>query len=348
MVITVNTAKNRLFVLLQSGLPLVARPFAELGRRVGLTEEQVLQFVQDSFAEGMARRMNAVFDARRLGYRSVLCAINEPDAERLSGLGAKIAAHAGVTHCYERSWPLELDPRGPGGPGGAESPNLWFVLVALQDEFDAVAQEVRALAAPYDVLFLPARKRFKIDVVFDPEQLAQGEHFPDTEEACPKLSETQQELVRVLQAALPVATDCFAQVAQRVGMPETMLLAQLREWQAEGLLRRLSVAFRRTNRGFKANAMCVWNVAAERITAGGRALAAFPEVEHCYERVARPEFCYNLYALIRASNWPEAQRRLARLESVARLVDGRLLGSAQKFKRTGMSYFNRAEEVVTT
>jgi DNA-binding Lrp family transcriptional regulator len=343
---TVNTAKNKLFVLLQSGLPLVARPFAELGRAVGLTEEQALPFVRGFLSAGVARRVSAVFDARRLGYRSVLCAAGERDGERLTELAERVVAHPGVTHCYERSWPTQLDPHSVGGPGVAVLPNLWFVLVAPQGEFEVAAQELRDRAASHAVLFFPARKRFKIDVVFEPEQLVRGENFPEADEPGLKLSETQQELVRLLQGGLPVAADCFAQVAQQVELTEKELLAQLRQWRAEGVLRRLALALRRGGGDFRANAMCVWPVAPERITAAGRALAAFPEVEHCYERIAHPAFCYNLYAMIHSPSWRETQRLFERLKVSTGLEEGQMLCSVQKFKQSGMNYFAPAKQAV--
>ena len=75
-----NAAEEQLLFLLQKGVPLVPRPFAELGATVGLTEEQVLQFVRDQFRDGVARRLGAVFDSRYLGYRSALCASRIEDA----------------------------------------------------------------------------------------------------------------------------------------------------------------------------------------------------------------------------------------------------------------------------
>ncbi|TAN36193.1 MAG: Lrp/AsnC family transcriptional regulator [Verrucomicrobia bacterium] len=334
-----DAAKKQLLGLLQRGLPLVARPFAELGRTVGWTEEQVLQFVRDLFSSDAARPLSAVFDARRLGYRSVLCAINEPNPERLAQLAGRVAAHSGVTHVYERSWPTELDPHSSGGPGAAMLPNLWFVLAASQTKFEAAAQELRDFVAPYAVLFFPARKRFKIDVVFEPEQLANGENFPDDDSPCEELSVIQQELVCLLQGALPVVPDLFAQLAQRVRLSEQTVLAQLCRWQAAGVLRRIALAVRHRSGGFKATAMCVWSVAAERIIAAGRALAAFPEVEHCYERATLPAFRYNLFAMIHTSSWLQTQRLFERLAGAVGVTDGRMLCSVREFKKSGLTYF---------
>ena len=60
---------------LQRPWPLVERPLAALAADLGSTEDALLRFIAGLRAQGLVRRVGAVFDARRLGYRSCLFAL---------------------------------------------------------------------------------------------------------------------------------------------------------------------------------------------------------------------------------------------------------------------------------
>ena len=98
---TLNSAEERWLAELQRGIPLCARPFEALARELDCAEADLLSFVSRCRREGLVRRFGAVFDTRRLGYRSVLCAAAVPPAE-LDAAAAKVVPFVGVTHCYLR------------------------------------------------------------------------------------------------------------------------------------------------------------------------------------------------------------------------------------------------------
>jgi DNA-binding Lrp family transcriptional regulator len=341
-----NAAEAQLLFLLQKGLPLVPRPFAELGATVGLTEAQVLAFVRGLFRDGMARRLGAIFDSRYLGYRSALCAAHIPDRSALESAAQAIAPLTGVTHCYERGWSPELPAAHPAAPRPGEVwPNLWFTLAELSDRFAEQADRIRQALAPATLRVLPARTRFKIEVVFDTARFsAHVEKFPDAVvrpelPLPPPLDATQRRLVRRLEGQLEPVADFFALPAQELGWAEEALLTQLRAWHSTGVLRRLALILRHREVGLRANAMCVWRVPAEAVAAAGRRLAEQPSVTHCYERVAFEGFPYNLYAMTHARQWGEVLAEFERLSAVAGPAEGRLLCSLREFKKTSMKYF---------
>lgn len=341
--------EDRLLLLLQEGLPLTPRPFADLGAPVGASEAEVVGFVERQLAAGHARRLGAVFDARRLGYRSLLCAARIDDPAAMAAAAERLAPVDGITHCYERGWPAELDPDSAGGPAGKALPNFWFTLAAPRGEFDRSLEAAEAALAPAALLALPARTRFKIDVVFDPAARERGEQFPGATRSpgvaasapvtAAELTETDRAVVRLLQGHLAPAPDLFAQAAARLGLAEPALLDRLRAWQAEGVLRRFALVVRHRELGFKANAMCTWDAPADVVGAAGRILASFPEVTHCYERARAAGFGYNLYAMIHTGSWGDTQRLFLRLSQAAGLQPGRMLCSLREFKKTSMIYF---------
>ena len=57
---------------IQSHFPIASRPYAEVGRRVGASEEEVLARVAAMADGGVIRRLGANFTSRKLGYSSTL------------------------------------------------------------------------------------------------------------------------------------------------------------------------------------------------------------------------------------------------------------------------------------
>ena len=341
-----NAAEEQLLFLLQKGIPLVPRPFAELGTTVGMTEEQVLQFVRELFRDSIARRLGAVFDSRYLGYRSALCAVRIADPAAIETAARAIAPLTGITHCYERGWSAELPSDHPAAPRPGEVwPNLWFTLAELSDRFEAQARQIQQAIAPAALRVLPAKTRFKIEVVFDTARFSSHvEKFPDVAvrpelPPPPPLDARQRQIVQRLEGQLEPVADFFSAPAQELGLSTEALLEQLRIWQNTGVLRRIAIILRHREVGLRANAMCVWRATPEIVAAAGRRLAEQPSVTHCYERIAFDGFPYNLYAMTHARQWPEVLAEFERLSTVGGLTDGRLLCSLREFKKTSMKYF---------
>jgi DNA-binding Lrp family transcriptional regulator len=337
--------KNLLWEL-QQGFPLVSEPFAEAGRRHGLSGEAVIDRVRGLMASKKVRRLGVVFDARRLGYRSVLCAIDLPTAE-LPSTAKSVCRHPGVTHGYERGWPAELSPDLPGGPRGCRWPNFWFTLAAPDADFDRELAALRGAIAPHGLLALPAVRRFKIDVTFDPRTRCRDEQVPssahrqavDGHVCMVELSPAEKEMVRALSGSLPLVARPYAAVAAGLGLTEEALLATLRTWTTTGVVRRIAMVVRHQAIGFVANGMCAWDVPETAVVEAGRQVAAHPEVTHCYHRLRSDGFPFTLYAMIHTGEWEAARRLFVKIGDTAGLVRGQLLLSLREFKKTSMDYF---------
>src|SRR3954467_14410699 len=80
---------------LQWDFPVVARPFAAIAERLGLTEPDVRARVQAVKDTGVLRQLSAIFDTRALGYSSALIAARV-DPERIDAAAGVINEHPGV------------------------------------------------------------------------------------------------------------------------------------------------------------------------------------------------------------------------------------------------------------
>ena len=104
---------RRLIRLLQEELPLVRSPYEELGRRVGLSESEVLRRVAAWADSGVIRRFGATVRHQRVGY-SYNCMVvwKVTDPQVADRAGEIFAGFTEVTHCYRRphfeDWPYTL------------------------------------------------------------------------------------------------------------------------------------------------------------------------------------------------------------------------------------------------
>jgi len=332
---------------LQAGIPLTPHPFEEIGRQYGFSGDAVLALVRKLKADGSCRRVGAIFDARRLGYRSVLCGALAPASE-LYRCAAIASACPGVTHCYERGWPSELPPDSPGAPGNRIWPNLWFTLATPADAFDAEIERLQTAFGTVAIQTLPAVRRFKIDVVFDLRTRTRDEKTEPSTRRSPKpisddgtvfsVTDTEREIIRSMQGDMGIESRFFAPIAAQAGMSETQLLDTLRNWQENGVLRRIALILRHRQVGFKANGMCAWDVAESETLPKGRELAQYPEITHCYERPRSPLFPFRLYAMIHTTSFRGTQQLFERISRETHLDNGQLLLSLHEYKKTSMVF----------
>jgi DNA-binding Lrp family transcriptional regulator len=326
-----DETRAALLAALQSGLPLSARPFADLAREAGCTEAEAIAEVARLREKGLVRRFGAVFDTRRLGYRSALCAVSAADCDAAA---AAVTPLPGVTHCYLRE---------PSAPHGRALPALWFTLSTPADVFPAMQADVRRRLAPHSsgpVHFLPASRRYKVDVVFGAASRARDE---STSDDLGPVSPLDRAVISALQGDTEVRPDYFAAIAASLGVKEWDLLSTLELWRRTGRLKRIGLLLSHRTAGYSANGMCCWRIEGETLAAG-RALAERGEVTHCYERPPVPDFDYNLFAMVHACSLDEAEGQFAALRAV---VDGVcqadvpavMLVSTREYKKTSMTFF---------
>lgn len=87
---------------LEGGLPLVSRPYQALAERVGASEAQVLQQMQQWHEQGLFRRLGLVLNHRALGFTAnAMLVLDIPDA-LVDEVGRRLGQAAGVSLCYQR------------------------------------------------------------------------------------------------------------------------------------------------------------------------------------------------------------------------------------------------------
>ena len=93
---------KRLIALTEGGLPLVEDPWGWLAERLEISADATLEFLQQLQAEGAIRRIAAVPNHYRLGYRHNGMTVWDVDDTEIARLGPLIGAQPFVSHCYRR------------------------------------------------------------------------------------------------------------------------------------------------------------------------------------------------------------------------------------------------------
>ena len=97
----------------QVGLPLTPQPYQHIAEQLGLTAEVVMTRMAAMQDQGVIRRIGAVPNHYKLGYRfNGMTVWNVPD-ESIDDLGQKVGQLDFVSHCYHRprhlpEWPYNL------------------------------------------------------------------------------------------------------------------------------------------------------------------------------------------------------------------------------------------------
>ncbi len=318
-----QTLEFRLLNEFQRDFPLISAPFAEIAQRVGSDEATVLATLQRLQQDGAISRIGAVFAPRAVGA-STLAALAVPP-ERLDAVAAQVSAHPGVNHNYEREHRY----------------NLWFVATAADEAALAALLADIGATTGLPPIALPLVEEFHIDLGFD---LVHGGKVQHAARRCERrpTSDSDRRLVAVLQPGLPLVARPFAALAQQAGLEESALVGRLAAWLDDGCIKRFGVVVRHHELGYRANAMVVFDVPDEEVSAVGQRLAREAGVTLCYRRArCLPHWRHNLFCMVHGRSRAEVEPVIARLSAVAG-HPCQALFSLRRFKQCGAKYFEAA------
>lgn len=98
----VDEADRHLLAAIQHGLPLSSRPYAEIGARLGLSEEQVIARLTQLKDSGVIRRFGVVVRHHELGYSANAMVVWDVPDGQVAELGRCLAGFDFITLCYRR------------------------------------------------------------------------------------------------------------------------------------------------------------------------------------------------------------------------------------------------------
>ena len=348
--------EQRLLDIIQDAFPLEERPYrviadmlnsqgdsCEQPARQTVSEQQVFEAVENLRISGVIRRIGGVYDSKKLGFISRLCAGKVPtvatgasDDSALDKFAAAVNAVPAITHNYVRSHEY----------------NVWFTVIAENEaEVQKVVDTLCAETDLHDVHVLSVTKKFKIDTVMKSDErrgsagsptetsdksggsaLRQGSGtLPPTETR--ELSTSDRARIRIACGDIPHTLAPFKDWGVSV--------EELRDDLAQKRMRRFGAILRHQQAGFAHNAMvcfCLDGCSCHP-RAGGDLLAKNPHVSHCYERPAFEGFPYTLYAMMHSQSAEDLQRYIKEAATSIGNPDYVVLHSVRELKKTSFEFF---------
>jgi DNA-binding Lrp family transcriptional regulator len=313
---------------IQWTFPLTPKPYSEMAKKFGLSDQDMMQRLRVLKEAGIIRQISAIFDTRKLGYKSALVAMAiEP--EKLDYIANQVNRHPGVSHNYERNHEY----------------NLWFTLAVppgsdLKTEIDKFSK----LPGIIKTRLLPTIKLFKIGVKLEMVEEKKSDVKPSEEKK--KITETkfiateeEKNYIRELQKDLEIVERPFLKSAQKLGISEEQLLEKVKQYEEIGVMRRFAAILRHREVGFTANGMIVWKVPDERIEEVGEKLGAFPQISHCYQRPVYPDWPYSVFSMVHCKSIADAEEMAKQIQKQVDVNDYKILFSSREFKKTRVEYF---------
>jgi DNA-binding Lrp family transcriptional regulator len=331
---TMDLVDRKILNIIQTRFPLVEMPFAEIGDEVELPEEEVIERIGELKGKNVVRQISAIFDTRRLGYKTTLVAMRLP-ADELDAAAQIINVHPGVSHNYARNGHF----------------NLWFtVAVPPYEDLAETVEDMASRTGAESYRLMPTIKFFKIGVNFDmvkEEGAAKKYYSPDGydradgqnwNKAMP-ITDFEIEVIRELQEDVELTPRPFSPMAERLGIPLQELFDIADSLQERSLMRRFSAVLHHRRAGFRSNAMAVWKVPSERAIEVGNIMAQSRWVTHCYERPTFPDWPYTHFTMIHATSQDTCEDVAAELSEATGISEYQLLYSTREYKKTRVRYF---------
>jgi len=93
---------KKIIRMLQEDIPLVSEPYKQMSEELGITEELLLQKIQEFIELGIIRRYGSALFHRKIGFQANAMVVWKIHEDRIEEVGKKMATFEKVTHCYER------------------------------------------------------------------------------------------------------------------------------------------------------------------------------------------------------------------------------------------------------
>ena len=146
-----DTIDREILNEIQSDFPITSRPYLEVGKRLGLSETELLEKIKRLKSDGIIRRIGGNFNSRKLNFTSTLCAAKVPE-DKIDSFVSIVNRYEGVTHNYLRNHEY----------------NIWFTFIAPSVAYiERALKDISRETGIHEILNLPAVKMFKIKVDFE-------------------------------------------------------------------------------------------------------------------------------------------------------------------------------------
>jgi len=151
-------------------------------------------------------------------------------------------------------------------------------------------------------------------------------------------SKLDKKIIGLISQDIPLVKEPFRDIADKLGIGLAALIARIKTYKKNGLMRKFSAALNHRKIGFQYNAMAVWDIPNRTVDKAGKVIASFAQVSHCYQRKKSPDWNYNLYTMIHAKTKGECLAIARDISKKIACGDYRVLFSSKEYKKTPVKY----------
>lgn len=309
--------QKKLCNLLQEGLPICRRPYAELAKSLNSDEKTVLRSVRQLRDIRIVRRTGAMINYQALGRVSTLVAAHIAQ-ENLQKVVEAVNALAGVSHNYLRDHYY----------------NLWFTLQA--GSYREINVLLSDLSKRFGIKFynLPAKRAFKLDVRFNAGRngrlVKNSSRF--LKDKAIKLTNDEKYIISKLQCNLKCVAQPFDFLCnEKLKIDDVLKI--IKDLMSKGIIRRIAAVVDHRKLGFGANVLFAAKVKDEQIERVGKKLACLAMVSHCYHRKTFESWPYNLLAMMHNRNVRQLRQAINNFTKAENITSFELLPTIAELKR---------------
>ena len=153
------------------------------------------------------------------------------------------------------------------------------------------------------------------------------------------LDNIDKKIISFLNESFPLESRPYKKIADELNMTEEEVLSRVQGYKDTGKLRKMGAVLRHRNVGFKTNVLCVWKVPEGKFKEIADIMLTESAITHCYSRDSYPEWPYNFYTMIHATDKEECEDIVRRLSERTKLEDYKMLYSIFEWKKESMKYF---------
>lgn len=319
--------KNEILLRIQKNFPLTAKPFLEIAKELNTDEQTVLDILQEEKSAGIIRQTSAIFDTRRLGYKSSLVAF-EITSENIDEAVKILNAHPGISHNYERN----------------HSFNIWFTIAVAPNSILGLEKSIEILAKKTkakDFIILPTLKLFKIAVKLDTTNKEEKQETV-TKKSFKEivLTDYHYSIIKLLQKDISFISEPFKFIIDELNISYDEFFNVANEFLEAGVMRRFASILNHRKAGFNANAMVVWEIDENKALEFGEKAASFSAVSHCYLRPQYPNWKYNLFTMIHGKTKEDTAETIDAIAKNIEFKQNLALYSSREFKKVRIVYFS--------
>jgi siroheme decarboxylase len=135
--------------ILQSDIPLTAKPFSEIADICGLQSNDLMSWIKELSQKGIIRKCGAVLRHQKAGYHKNALVMWAVPVDAIENAGRLFAALSFISHCYERK------------PAFQNKYNLFTMLHAQDDDISSLLNTMSQLINHKEFLILESLQEYK-------------------------------------------------------------------------------------------------------------------------------------------------------------------------------------------